>query len=278
MSRRRQIRPSIRYSLSPDRYSRRPTSMSRVMSGRRSSMSASSDGGSAGAGSGGASAGVTTGSPWGSGPPTCPGAAATWARYNLTSAVPIGFRPSLPAKMTSSMRSPRRLLALCSPRTHVMASMTLLLPQPLGPTMAVTPSSNTRLARSGKLLKPEMASCCKRIGFRTSKKPPENGVLHHPFSSGWERCEKDSTISRRRQLPPALPGPRRLPGSVPGARPAGKPFAPRKRSTSVSPGPPPPPRHPAATSATGARPRETGSRRVAPAGRRRRGCAAPPPG
>ena len=71
-----------------------------------------------------------------------------------------------------------------------MASMTLLLPQPLGPTMAVTPSSNTRLARSGKLLNPEMAICCRRMGSRTSKQPPETGHHYHPFSSGWERCEK----------------------------------------------------------------------------------------
>ena len=44
-------------------------------------------------------------------------------------------------------RSPRRLLALCSPSTQVMASATLLLPQPLGPTMAVTPYR--RQARTG---------------------------------------------------------------------------------------------------------------------------------
>ena len=56
-----------------------------------------------------------------------------------TSAVAVGFRASLPLKMMSSIRSPRRLFALCSPMTQVMASATLLLPQPFGPTMAVTP-------------------------------------------------------------------------------------------------------------------------------------------
>ena len=44
--------------------------------------------------------------------------------------------------MTSSIFSPRRLFALCSPMTQVRASATLLLPQPLGPTIAVTPWSN----------------------------------------------------------------------------------------------------------------------------------------
>ena len=59
-------------------------------------------------------------------------------KRNRTSAVAVGLRASLPLKMTSSIRSPRRLFALCSPITQVMASATLLLPQPLGPTMAVT--------------------------------------------------------------------------------------------------------------------------------------------
>src|SRR3979409_2161687 len=36
-----------------------------------------------------------------------------------TSAVAVGLRASLPLKMTSSILSPRRLLALCSPLTHL---------------------------------------------------------------------------------------------------------------------------------------------------------------
>ncbi len=83
--------------------------------------------------------------------------AATPLSLRRTSAADVGFRTSLPPKMMSSMRSPRRLLALCSPRTHVRASTTLLLPQPFGPTMAVTPSSNVSSARSGKLLKPAIS-------------------------------------------------------------------------------------------------------------------------
>ena len=67
--------------------------------------------------------------------------AATPPSCSRTSAAPVGLRASLPPKITSSIRSPRRLLALCSPSTQVSASTTLLLPQPLGPTMAVTPWS-----------------------------------------------------------------------------------------------------------------------------------------
>ena len=73
----------------------------------------------------------------------------------LTSAMPIGARFREPLKMTSSIFSPRSDLALCSPRTHAMASETLLFPQPFGPTIAVTPSSWTTISPlSEKDLKP----------------------------------------------------------------------------------------------------------------------------
>ena len=79
-----------------------------------------------------------------------------------TSAAPVGLRASLPLKITSSILSPRRLLALCSPSTHVMASATLLLPQPLGPTMAVTPPSKASSDRSEKDLKPAISRRSRR--------------------------------------------------------------------------------------------------------------------
>ena len=47
------------------------------------------------------------------------GAAATPLKRSRTSAAPVGFRASEPLKMTSSIFSPRRLFALCSPMTHV---------------------------------------------------------------------------------------------------------------------------------------------------------------
>ena len=44
--------------------------------------------------------------------------------------------------MISSILAPRSDLADCSPSTHLIASVILLLPLPLGPTIAVTPLSN----------------------------------------------------------------------------------------------------------------------------------------
>src|ERR1700734_3804308 len=54
--------------------------------------------------------------------------------------MPVALRSRVPAKMTSSILMPRRVLADCSPSTQVMASEMFDLPQPLGPTMAARPS------------------------------------------------------------------------------------------------------------------------------------------
>ncbi len=56
--------------------------------------------------------------------------------------------------MTSAISLPRRLLALCSPSTHLMASTMLLLPEPLGPTTTVMPGGKSNRVLSAKLLKP----------------------------------------------------------------------------------------------------------------------------
>src|SRR5687767_546854 len=72
-----------------------------------------------------------------------------------TSAIPNGLRPSVPLKMTSDISPPRSALADCSPRTHRMASDTLDLPQPFGPTMAETPGWKFRAVLSAKDLKPK---------------------------------------------------------------------------------------------------------------------------
>src|SRR4026207_2524621 len=60
--------------------------------------------------------------------------------------------------MPSAISPPRIDLADCSPRTHRTASETLDLPQPLGPTIAVTPSSKVRVTPSAKDLNPESSS------------------------------------------------------------------------------------------------------------------------
>src|SRR5215475_6364438 len=57
--------------------------------------------------------------------------------------------------MTSFISPPRRCFTRCSPRTQAMASATLLLPQPFGPTIEVIPSPvKMRSVWSAKDLKP----------------------------------------------------------------------------------------------------------------------------
>src|SRR5205814_1662360 len=91
----------------------------------------------------------------------------TPVNFRRTSADAVGLRASLPLKITSSIRSPRRLFALCSPITHVMASATLLLPHPFGPTMAVTPLSKASSERSEKDLKPWISRRSRRMSYTT---------------------------------------------------------------------------------------------------------------
>src|ERR1035438_6275515 len=73
----------------------------------------------------------------------------------VTEAMPSALRSWVPAKMTSSMRVPRRLFADCSPRTQLMAAVMLDLPQPFGPTIPAMPSPWKRSSvRSQKDLNP----------------------------------------------------------------------------------------------------------------------------
>src|SRR5450631_297534 len=71
-----------------------------------------------------------------------------------TSARPRGARREVPAKMTSSILPPRRLLAPCSPMTQARASATLDLPEPFGPTMHVMPGSSRSEVAEANDLKP----------------------------------------------------------------------------------------------------------------------------
>ncbi len=92
--------------------------------------------------------------------------------------MPVGLRSRVPAKMTSSILMPRRDLADCSPRTQVMASEMLDLPQPFGPTMAAMPSPESWTSvRSQKDLKPSIwtffsLSKCDLFGRRIEENSP----------------------------------------------------------------------------------------------------------
>src|SRR5688572_15106065 len=80
------------------------------------------------------------------------------SRKSETSVRLTGRRVAAPWKITSSILPPRSSRADCSPSTQRTASDTFDLPQPLGPTMAVTPSSNSRVTVSANDLKPESSS------------------------------------------------------------------------------------------------------------------------
>src|SRR6266704_1443136 len=70
-----------------------------------------------------------------------------------------GGRLVVPLNMQSAMRSARSDLWLCSPRTQEMASTTLDLPQPFGPTMQVVPDPlNVTTVRSQNDLKPTIST------------------------------------------------------------------------------------------------------------------------
>src|ERR1700691_1982388 len=56
--------------------------------------------------------------------------------------------------MTSCIDWPRTASGDCSPSAHRTASVTFDLPEPLGPTMTLTPGPNSSLQRSGNDLKP----------------------------------------------------------------------------------------------------------------------------
>jgi len=71
-----------------------------------------------------------------------------------TSAKSRGGRVAVPAKITSSMPPPRSDLGLPSPIAQRIASNRLDLPQPLGPTIPVSPGSTRSSDGSTKLLNP----------------------------------------------------------------------------------------------------------------------------
>src|SRR3954447_16082278 len=87
-----------------------------------------------------------------------------------TSARPSAGRPAVPAKMTSSILPPRRLLAPCSPRTQAIASTTLDLPEPFGPTTQVMPGSKESVVDDAKDLKPRNVRL-----FRCKGRAPRKG-------------------------------------------------------------------------------------------------------
>src|ERR1700704_3267352 len=80
-----------------------------------------------------------------------------------TSAALRACTPRPPPKITSCIDCPRTASGDCSPIAHSTASVTLDLPEPLGPTTTLTPGPKSRRVRSGKDLKPFNVSAFRRI-------------------------------------------------------------------------------------------------------------------
>src|SRR4249919_329518 len=128
-----------------------------------------------------------------------------------TSARPSGGRPDVPAKMTSSIFPPRSDLAPCSPSTQAMASTTLDLPEPLGPTTQVMPGSKRKVVADAKDLKPLRV----RLFRCTRGTPGPSGAGHRGRRAGLRRSSGGGGEGRRQPYPPYVAGPCRH------ARPAG---------------------------------------------------------
>src|SRR5919204_6948540 len=105
-----------------------------------------------------------------------------------TSARPSAGRVGVPAKMTSSMRPPRSDLAPCSPSTQAIASTTLDLPEPFGPTITVIPGSNSRVVFSANDLNPRRVSDLRntRLARDLSSSSRRSGHSAPGPRQGWE--------------------------------------------------------------------------------------------
>src|SRR5687767_4714256 len=138
------------------------------------------------------------------------------SRKSETSVRLTGRRVAAPWKITSSILPPRSSRADCSPSTQRTASETFDLPQPLGPTMAVTPSSNSRVTVSANDLKPESSSLVsfmrqglgREVGKRRRERRRNGGKI---IGSGPARGPPNDEVGAA-QLFPALLG--QLPGGV----------------------------------------------------------------
>src|SRR2546423_384548 len=107
-----------------------------------------------------------------------PSSSAQSVKVSDTSANPTGLRVSAPLNITSAISSARSDLADCSPSAQRTASTTLDFPQPLGPTIAVTPSWKLKTVLSAKDLKPNSSSDCKCIVGHT---PGLASVIQQPW-------------------------------------------------------------------------------------------------
>src|SRR4051794_8561181 len=117
---------------------------------------------------------------------------------SVTSARPSGARPVVPAKMTSSILPPRNAFAPCSPKTQAMASTTLDLPEPFGPTTQVMPGSSRNVVVDAKDLKPFAVKVLRCTALR-SRSGRRDGAGGGSSSQATARRPPDPAATRRRR-------------------------------------------------------------------------------
>ena len=83
---------------------------------------------------------------------------------------PPAFLDLVPLKITLDMVSRRNSFDFCSPSTQRIASTTLDLPEPLGPTIPMTSYLKLMIVSFAKLLNPLMLSCFNLIAHKNRKK------------------------------------------------------------------------------------------------------------
>ena len=103
-----------------------------------------------------------------------------------TCARPRGGRDEVPAKITSSIDVPRRVLTPCSPITQASASTIFDFPEPLGPTTAVMPGSNRRVVILANDLNPLIVSSLTYINFNY----PQAFLFNYPLYRGQPACSR----------------------------------------------------------------------------------------
>src|ERR1700722_7535295 len=102
--------------------------------------------------------------------------------------------------MRSSVFLPRRHVGACSPSTHLIASTTLDLPHPLGPTTAVTPGAKLMLVCSQKDLKPTSSRLLRRIYHRlrhTTIQPARSYLLKGASVKSSPQGKASKSVHRR---------------------------------------------------------------------------------
>src|SRR5690606_13492307 len=132
-----------------------------------------------------------------------------------TSARPIERLPLAPWKIRSVLSSALNAEARPPPVVQRRASMTFDLPEPLGPTIAVTPGANSIVVRSPKLLKPCSVSEAIRTPQDNPRRPRPPAPSPCPSAAGRRTSGRGATAPQRRSAgllaPVTLVGGRQAP-------------------------------------------------------------------